>query len=110
MWILPAWAAFVPVQYLIFGTAAGQPPAPPMVSGPIVAVIAAGALLVERQRFAVASEVPSTVATASGTAWELGRLSGSPPGWSVLFEPENWSRRRDSNPLTLSLGSRQSAS
>jgi hypothetical protein len=68
MWILPAWAALVPVQFLIFGTAAGQPPAPPMVSGPIVAVIAAGVLLIDRKRFADASAVPSTAATASGTA------------------------------------------
>ena len=68
MWILPAWAALVPVQFLIAGTAAGQPPAPPMVSGPIVAVIAAGILLVDRERFAGASAVASTAATASGTA------------------------------------------
>ena len=68
MWILPAWAALVPVQFLIAGTAAGQPPAPPMVSGPIVAVIAAGVLLVDRQRFAGASAVASTAATASGSA------------------------------------------
>jgi hypothetical protein len=68
MWILPAWALLVPVQFLIFGTAAGQPPAPPMVSGPIVAVIAAGVLLVDRQRFAGASAVRSTVATASRPA------------------------------------------
>lgn len=67
MWILPTWAALVPIQYLMFGTAAGQPPAPPMVSGPIVAVIAAGVLLIDRQRFAGMSAVPST-ATASGTA------------------------------------------
>jgi hypothetical protein len=68
MWILPAWAALVPAQFLIFGTAAGQPPAPPMVSGPIVAVIAAGILFIDRQRFADASAVPTTAATASGTA------------------------------------------
>jgi hypothetical protein len=68
MWILPAWAALVPVQFLAFGLAPGQPPAPPMVSGPIFAVIAAGVLLVDRQRFAGASAVSSTAATASGTA------------------------------------------
>ena len=68
MWILPAWAALVPVQFLVFGTAPGQPPAPPMVSGPIVALIAAGVLLVDRERFAGASTVPSTAVTASGTA------------------------------------------
>jgi hypothetical protein len=68
MWILPAWAVLVPVQFLIFGTAAGQPPAPPMVSGPIVAVIAAWVLLVDRQRFAGAAAFRSTAASASGTA------------------------------------------
>ncbi|HEX4817631.1 MAG TPA: hypothetical protein VFV66_33230, partial [Nonomuraea sp.] len=52
MWILPVWAALVPIQYLIIGTAAGQPPAPPMMSGPIVAAIAAGVLLIDQQRFA----------------------------------------------------------
>ena len=62
MWILPAWAALVPIQFLVFGTAAGQPPAPPMVSGPIVALVAAGVLLVDRQRFGGASAVPSTAA------------------------------------------------
>ena len=51
MWILPAWAALVPVQFLVVGVAAGQPPAPPMVSGPIVAAIAAAVLLLDRQRF-----------------------------------------------------------
>jgi hypothetical protein len=55
MWVLPAWAALVPIQYLIIGTAAGQPPAPPMVSGPVVAALAAGVLLADRQRFAGAS-------------------------------------------------------
>jgi hypothetical protein len=62
MWILPAWAALVPIQFLVFGTAAGQPPAPPMVSGPIVALVAAGVLLVDRQRFVGVSAVPSTAA------------------------------------------------
>jgi hypothetical protein len=54
--------ALVPIQFLVFGTAAGQPPAPPMVSGPIVALLAAGILLVDRQRFGGASVVPSTAA------------------------------------------------
>jgi hypothetical protein len=67
MWILPAWAALVPVQFLLFGTAAGQPPAPPMVSGPLVAVIAAGVLLIDRRRFTGAPEMGATPAIASGT-------------------------------------------
>jgi hypothetical protein len=68
MWILPVWAALVPVHFIVFGIAAGQPPAPPMVSGPIVAAIAAGVLLADRQRFGGVSAVPSTTATVSGTA------------------------------------------
>ena len=55
LWALPVWAALVPVAYVVFGTAPGQPPAPPMISGPIVAVVAALALLLDRQRFARAA-------------------------------------------------------
>lgn len=51
LWVLPVWAAFVPVAYLVAGTAPGQPPAPPMISGPIVAVLSGAALLVDRRRF-----------------------------------------------------------
>jgi hypothetical protein len=65
MWILPAWAALVPVQFLMFGTAADQPPAPPMVSGPIVAVIAAGVLLLDRRRFTDSVAVPAPMSGAS---------------------------------------------
>ena len=55
-WLLPAWAALVPVLYLAFGTAPGQPPAPPMVSGPLIATLAAVVLLLDRDRF---GKVPS---------------------------------------------------
>lgn len=55
LWTVPAWAVTVPVLYLAFGTAPGAPPAPPMVSGPILAALAAAALLVDRGRFAVRS-------------------------------------------------------
>jgi hypothetical protein len=51
LWILPIWAATVPLLYLAFGTAPNQPPAPPMISGPIIAALAAAALLVDRERF-----------------------------------------------------------
>ena len=51
LWLLPAWAIAVPVLYVTVGTAAGQPPAPPMISGPLVAVVAAAALLLDRGRF-----------------------------------------------------------
>jgi hypothetical protein len=55
LWILPIWAATVPLLYLAFGTAPNQPPAPPMISGPIIAVLAAATLLVDRGRFRVGS-------------------------------------------------------
>lgn len=45
MWLLPAWAASVPVFYLIVGLAPGQPPPPPMISGPIFALVAIVILL-----------------------------------------------------------------
>ena len=51
LWVLPIWAASVPLLYLAFGTAPNQPPAPPMISGPIFAVIAGAVLLVDRERF-----------------------------------------------------------
>ncbi len=54
LWLLPAWAILVPLLFVTFGTAAGQPPAPPMISGPIVAGVAAAALLLDRGRFRVA--------------------------------------------------------
>jgi hypothetical protein len=50
MWLLPAWAVLVPGMYLVFGTAPGAPPAPPMISGPIVGLVAAGILLLDRRR------------------------------------------------------------
>lgn len=51
VWVLPAWAAVVPLQYLAFGLAPDQPPAPPMISGPIIAAVASVALLIDRRRF-----------------------------------------------------------
>lgn len=57
LWLLPAWAIAVPFLYLAFGTATGQPPAPPMVSGPIVAIIAAAVLVFDRGRFAVSGRI-----------------------------------------------------
>lgn len=50
MWLLPAWALLVPGLYLAFGTAPGAPPSPPMISGPIIALIAAAILLLDRRR------------------------------------------------------------
>jgi len=51
MWVLPLWAISVPVMYLAFGIAPGQPPAPPMISGPILAAIATLVLIADRARF-----------------------------------------------------------
>ena len=45
-WVLPIWAAGVPIFYLIAGVHADQPPPPPMISGPIMAVLCAAILLV----------------------------------------------------------------
>jgi hypothetical protein len=49
--ILPAWAASVPIMYLAFGLAPDVPPAPPMISGPIFAILSAAVLMVDRRRF-----------------------------------------------------------
>ena len=47
-WGLPLWAATVPLFYIATGLAAGEAPPPPMISGPIVAIVSAGLLLVTR--------------------------------------------------------------
>ena len=52
MWLLPAWAITVPVLFIVYGPAPGTPLPPPAISGPILAVIAGGALLADRGRFA----------------------------------------------------------
>lgn len=46
LWVLPLWAGVVPIFYLVAGVQADQPPPPPMISGPIVAVLWAAILLV----------------------------------------------------------------
>src|SRR6266550_3546297 len=46
MWMLPLWAASVFVEMLAVGVAPGQGPPTPMISGPIVAILAAGILLI----------------------------------------------------------------
>jgi hypothetical protein len=48
MWTLPAWAASAFMLNLAYGVAPGQAPPPPMISGPIFAVVAAAILLVSR--------------------------------------------------------------
>jgi hypothetical protein len=51
MWLLPIWSVGVALFYAVAGLEPGQPPPPPMVSGPIVAVLAAGILAVTARRF-----------------------------------------------------------
>ena len=51
MWLLPLWALGVTAFYLVAGVQADQPPPPPLVSGPIFALVAAAILLVSTPRF-----------------------------------------------------------
>ena len=51
MWLLPAWALAVPVLVISFGPAPGTMLPPPAISGPILAVVAALSLVVDRPRF-----------------------------------------------------------
>ena len=51
-YILPGWAIAVPLMYLAFGLAPGAPPAPPMISGPIIAAVSVLVLVADRRRFA----------------------------------------------------------
>ena len=57
MWLLPAWALTVPVGFLLVGTMPDQPPPPPMISGPIFAVLAGAILLADRRAFVRAAPV-----------------------------------------------------
>ncbi|HET7686486.1 MAG TPA: hypothetical protein VFM19_08795 [Candidatus Limnocylindria bacterium] len=51
MWLLPAWAAGAALFYVVAGLAPGQAPPPPMISGPIVAVLGAALLLASARPF-----------------------------------------------------------
>jgi hypothetical protein len=51
MWLFPAWTAAGFALNMAFGVAPGQVPPPPMISGPILGVIAVAALLLDRERF-----------------------------------------------------------
>ena len=51
MWLLPVWAGAGALFYVVAGLAPGQPPPPPMLSGPIFAVLAATILLVSARPF-----------------------------------------------------------
>ncbi len=52
-WIFPGWAIGVFLIYLAWGIAPDQPSPPPMVSGPILGLLAAMVLLIDRPRFTV---------------------------------------------------------
>lgn len=68
MWILPAWSLAVPLLYLAMGTAADQPPAPPMTFGPILGALVAAALLVDRPRFGGSTGVTPVPSRAEAPA------------------------------------------
>jgi hypothetical protein len=51
MWLLPIWSAGVFVFYIVAGIRADQPPPPPMISGPILAILSTAILLVSAPRF-----------------------------------------------------------
>ena len=55
MWLVPAWAIGGFALNLAFGVASGETPPPPMISAPILAAVAAVALLVDRERFRAAT-------------------------------------------------------
>jgi len=48
----------IPVFYLVAGTDPGQPPPPPMISGPIVAVLCAAILIVTAPLFSDRGTAP----------------------------------------------------
>jgi hypothetical protein len=50
-WTLPIWAAGAALFYIVAGTRPDVPPPPPLVSGPIVAVLCAAALQASAPRF-----------------------------------------------------------
>ena len=66
MWLLPAWALAIPIFVIWFGPAPGTVLPPPAISGPILAVVAALSLLVDRHRFArrTATQAPIDLESA----------------------------------------------
>ena len=63
-WIFPAWTAGVFALNALFGVAPGQVPPPPMLSAPVLGILAAAALLVDRVRFFGAAANEPELATA----------------------------------------------
>jgi hypothetical protein len=54
MWALPVWASSVLVAMLAYGLAPGQAPSVAALSGPLISLIAAAILLLDRRRIAAA--------------------------------------------------------
>jgi hypothetical protein len=67
MWLLPAWAVAVPGLIVAVGTVPGAGLPPPAISGPIVAAVAAGALLADRKRFVESEIAERWLAATPGT-------------------------------------------
>jgi hypothetical protein len=51
MWAIPAWSAGVALFYVVAGVQPDVPPPPPMISGPIIAVLSAAILALSAPRF-----------------------------------------------------------
>lgn len=51
MWLLPIWSAGAALFYVVAGLAPGQPPPPPMLSGPIFVALNVAILLVTARPF-----------------------------------------------------------
>jgi hypothetical protein len=51
MWSIPAWSIGVALFFVVAGVQPDVPPPPPMVSGPIVAVLSAAILVLSAPRF-----------------------------------------------------------
>jgi hypothetical protein len=51
MWAIPAWSIGIALFYVVAGVHPDVPPPPPMVSGPIVAVLSAAILALSAPRF-----------------------------------------------------------
>lgn len=57
LWVLPAWAVSFVVVPLVYGLAPGQSLTSAMLSGPVIALLAAAALVLDARRFFAAGDV-----------------------------------------------------
>ncbi|MDQ3689458.1 MAG: hypothetical protein M3406_05375 [Chloroflexota bacterium] len=65
MWVMPAWMASISLLNLAFGVVPGQAPPPPMISGAVLAILAAAIQVISARRFFGAWE--STILAAPST-------------------------------------------